>query len=57
MNASILLQLLEEQARNGRTEKYEELSLDEQLLLYCYKRLDARDRRDILCFLSEKISH
>lgn len=57
MNAYILSQLLEELAQDGSTEEYAVLSPDELLLLYCYKKLDKRDQRDILCFLSEKISH
>lgn len=57
MNAYILTQLLEEMATAEHMEKYEKLDLDERLLLYCYQKLDTRDRRDILCFLSEKVSH
>lgn len=56
MNAYILTQLLEEMATAEHMEKYEKLDLDERLLLYCYQKLDTRDRRDILCFLSEKVS-
>lgn len=57
MNAYLLLQLLQEMTHIGHADKYEELSPDEQFLLYCYQKLDERDRQDILCFLSEKISH
>lgn len=58
MNAHILLQLLEKLAlAEYKKETYVKLSTDERLLLYCYRKLDARDKQDILCFLSEKISH
>ena len=57
MNAYLLCQLLKELELGGYTEIPVKLTLDEQLLLYCYKRLDERDRLDILGFLSEKISH
>lgn len=57
MNAYILFQLLEELAHTGPTDENTGLSPEEELLLYCYRKLDKRDRRDILCFLSEKISH
>lgn len=57
MNAYLLFQLLKELELGGYTEITVKLTLDEQLLLYCYKRLDERDRLDILGFLSEKISH
>lgn len=57
MNTYTLSKLLEELSQNGHTTKYEELSVDKQLLLYCYEKLDERDRKDLLCFLSEKISH
>lgn len=57
MNAYQLFQLLQELYQSEHKDDFANLSPDEQLLLYCYKKLDERDRRDILCFLSEKISH
>lgn len=57
MDTNLLLQLLKELAQTRHTTKYGELSVDEQLLIYCYEKLDERDRKDLLCFLSEKISH
>lgn len=56
MNAYILSQLLEELAHTEAVE-YTKLPLDQQLLLYCYQKLDERDRRDILCFLFEKTAY
>lgn len=56
MNAYLLFQVLEELAHT-ETDKYAKLSPDELLLLYCYQKLDERDRRDILCFLFEKTAH
>lgn len=55
MNAYQLFQLLQELYQSGNRDNYANLSPDEQLLLYCYQKLDERDQRDILCFLSEKI--
>jgi len=42
MNAYLLFQLLKELELGGYTEIPVKLTLDEQLLLYCYKRLDER---------------
>lgn len=56
MNAYILSQLLEELAHTEAVE-YTKLPLDQRLLLYCYQKLDERDRRDILCFLFEKTAY
>ncbi len=43
-------------SRTRHTTKYNGLSVEEQLLLRCYNRLDERDRKDLLCFLFEKTS-
>lgn len=57
MNTYTLHQFLKELSSDSPADKYDELSVDEQLLVGCYRKLDARDRKDLLCFLFEKISH
>lgn len=57
MEEYILSQLLRRLAHAGQTTKSRELTAEEQFLLSCYGELDDRDKKDLLCFLFEKISH
>ena len=57
MNTYTLHQFLKELSSDRPADNYDELSVYEQLLVGCYRKLDARDRKDLLCFLFEKISH